>query len=147
MPKLHTFLFHTAFHFLSIALAIAGILAALAQITWLMIIGTIVAFLARPLGFFMSNVAYERSNCNPPAALQSNILALILSVIGTFLARFPLNMNLVVCFLISVNGSILLLYIAALCYIVCKALYNQLYARPLYRKKLRQLYEDDDLDF
>ena len=145
------FLLENGFHVLSVVFAAVGIVATLEKVTWLMIVGTLVALFARLFGY-MIEVTEEEFFGDIPVFLKSTLILLIVTAIGMFPIHFLLHTGYGNSFLLSLNGFILLFYALAIIYAMMSRLRSISYKMKIDRKfrreerkkKKRARYDEDE---
>ena len=95
-------------HLISFAFSLLGIYAFTERVLWLMIVSAIVALATRSLGFFLPVIdEYDSFR----KFLNSFKLLLAVIVVGFFLAAFLLKAGFFYAVFLSLNASILLIYV------------------------------------
>lgn len=127
---------------LSAAFAAAGVVASFENITWLMIVGCVVSFVARIIGFHdLEEILTPLYRV--PSWMSSSVVLLIVTVIGMFPVHFLLDKNFGSSFLLSMNGCVLLVYILWPFYALVQFVKYKHYNKMMYREIQREQEEDD----
>jgi len=120
-------------HLIALAFIAIGIYAWKAGTTWLLMVSGLAALIARMYGYIVP-MATSR---NLPKPLMSNIVLLIVSVLGSFLLRSRMEIGFVESVFLAIHGLIPVFYVLIIVFAVVK----NLRIKISYKRDLRAMEE------